>query len=118
MMILRCAVLLAAAVTLSNCCLSSVGCVAPSPVATNAPLAAGAAAPVAWDGMGNSPEAGLEADADSTPAKKRTRRKTDVEVSAQSKGDVSWQDQQVLDGADDARLRQKLIICKNCATGQ
>jgi hypothetical protein len=118
MMILRCALLLAAAVTLSNCCLSSIGCVAPSPVATTTAPVAATAAPVAWDGLGNSPEAGLESDADYAPAKKRARRKQDVEVSAQSKGNVSWQEQQAADSVDDARLRQKLIICKNCASSQ
>lgn len=119
MMILRCALLLAAAVTLSNCFMLP-NSVAPSPVASTATpnvIAAAPAAQAAWDGLGNAPDD--ENDAPSTPTtKKPARRKADADISAQSKGNVSWQEQQALDNADDARLKQKLIICKNCSGTQ
>lgn len=119
MMILRCALLLTAAVTLSNCFMLP-NSVAPSPVATTATpnvITAAPAAQAAWDGLGNSPED--DADAPATPAaRKPARRKVSADVSAQSKGNVSWQEQQALDSADDAQLKQKLIICKNCSGTQ
>jgi hypothetical protein len=126
MMILRSILLLAAAVTLSNCCLTPSGCSAPvamtaAPVST-APTPV-AAAP-AWDGLGE-PSVGDAAEVDVTPPKRHARRKTDTGIdsmSAQSssgaRANLGWEDQQAADSADDARLRQKLIICKNCAATQ
>jgi hypothetical protein len=128
MMILRCAMLLAAALTLSNCCLSSSGCngpvalnAAPAPAVT-APVAA---APAAWDGLDEQPAADADATVDVTPPKKPTRRSRAASVDAMSsqsvtgsRADLSWDEQQAVDRADDARLRQKLIICKNCSASQ
>ncbi|WP_407155265.1 hypothetical protein [Bradyrhizobium sp. STM 3557] len=127
MMILRCAMLLAAALTLSNCCLSSSGCngplalnTAPSPAA-----AAVAAAPGAWDGLSEQPAADTDATVDVTSPKKQPRRSRTASVDAMSsqsargsRADLSWDEQQAADRADDARLRQKLIICKNCSASQ
>jgi Flp pilus assembly protein TadG len=127
MIILRCAVLLATALTLSNCCLSSSGC-SNGPVAMTtapAPIAARpvAAAPAAWDGLNEEPIDNAEADVDVTPPKKHARRRASVDAmssqsSTGSRGNVNWDDQQALDRAEDARLRNKLIICKNCSTSQ
>jgi hypothetical protein len=127
MMILRCAMLLAAALTLSNCCLSSSGC--DGPVALNAPptpaAAAVAAAPAAWDGLSEQPAADADATVDVTPLKKQPRRSRAARVDAMSsqsargsRADLNWDDQQAADRADDARLRQKLIICKNCSASE
>ena len=77
MFILRCAVLLAAALTLSNCCLSSSGC-SSGPVALTAAPAPGAPGPVAaapaWDGLNDQSAADDDATVDVTPPKKASRR--------------------------------------------
>ena len=128
MMILRYATLLAAALTLSNCCLSSSGCngpvalnAAPAPAAT-APVAA---APAAWDGLNDQPATDADATVDVTPPKKPARRSRAAGVDAmssqsasRSRDDLSWEDQQEADRADDARLRQKLIICRDCSASR
>ena len=128
MMILRCAMLLAAALTLSNCCLSSSGCngplalnAAPAPT-TAAPVAA---APAAWDGLSEQSATDADATVDVTPLKKPARRSRAASVDAMSsqsargsRADLNWDDQQAADRADDARLRQKLIICKNCSASE
>lgn len=138
MMILRCALLLAAAVTLSNCCLSSSGCnavattTAPLAPATTAPIArevpaapassavAASAAP-AWDGLGSSAGEDSESEVQAVAPKKRASRRIDsTDTSAQSsygyRGGSSWEEEQAADRADDARLKQKLIICRTCST--
>jgi hypothetical protein len=131
MMILRSILLLAAAATLSNCCLTPSGCSGPvamttAPVSTT-PMSATptpvAAAPE-WDGLGE-PSVGDAAEIDVTPPKKHARRKTDAGIDAMSaqsssgaRANMGWEDQQAADSADDARLKQKLIICKNCAATQ
>jgi hypothetical protein len=126
-MILRCAVLLAAALTLSNCCLSSSGCNGPVALnATPAPAtAAVAAAPAAWDGLSEQPAADTDATVDVTPPKKQPRRSRAASIDAMSsqsargsRADLNWDEQQAADRADDARLRQKLIICKNCSASE
>jgi len=127
MMILRCAMLLTAALTLSNCCLSGSGF--NGPVALNAaptPAAAAvAAAPAAWDGLSEQPAADDDATVDVTPLKKPGRRSKAASVDAMSsqstrgsRADLNWDEQQAADRADDARLRQKLIIFKNCSASQ
>src|SRR5919202_1630921 len=127
MMILQGAMLLAAALTLSNCCLSSSGC--NGPVALNAaptPAAAAVAAvPAAWDGFGEQPAAEADATVDVTPPKKPARRSRAASIDAissqsarGSRSDLNWDEQQAADRADDARLRQKLIICKNCSASE
>jgi hypothetical protein len=124
MMILRSALLLAAAVTLSNCCLTPSGCSAPvamqaAPVPTATPVAAVPAS----DGLGE-PSESAEAEIDITPPKKHVRRKDagvdamSSQSSSGSRANLGWEDQQAADSADDARLKQKLIICKNCAATQ
>jgi hypothetical protein len=125
MMVLRCAVLLAAALTLSNCCLSSSGC-GNGPVAMTAAPAVIAAKPVAapaWDGLHEQPNDTAEAEVDVTPPRKQARRRANVDVmssqsSAGARGELSWDEQQAIDRAEDARLRNKLIICRNCSASQ
>src|SRR5271170_2995557 len=113
MMILRCAVLLAAALTLSNCCLSSSGCNS-GPVAMTAAPAPVAARPVAaapaWDGLNETPDASADAQVDVTPPKKQPRRRANAEatssqLSSRSRADLGWQEQQALDQEEEARLR-------------
>jgi hypothetical protein len=141
MMILRCALLLAAAVTLSNCCLSSSGCntvasAAPPLAPTAAPPArAVAAAPVAsvpvvaapvtanampgWDGLESAGDSQDNETGSVSPKKHSSRRIDSTDASAQSsygyRGGSSWDEQQAADRADEARLKQKLIICRNCS---
>jgi hypothetical protein len=138
MMVLRCAVLLAAAVTLSNCCLLSSGCSAittaatpPAPPTSAPPArtvpAAPAASPVAtsatsaWDGLGSSAGEDSESEVEAVAPKKRASRRVDnTDTSAQSsysyrRGSSSWEEEQAADRADDARLKQKLIICRTCS---
>jgi hypothetical protein len=126
MMILRCAVLLAAALTLSNCCLSSSGCYN-GPVAMTAAPAPTAARPVAaapaWDGLNETPATSAESEVDVTPPKKQPRHRASVDAmssqsTTSSRGDLSWEDQQAVDRAEEARLRDKLIICRNCSASQ
>jgi hypothetical protein len=128
MLILRCAVLLAAALTLSNCCLSSSGC--SGPVALTAAPAPGAAGPVAaapaWDGLNDQAAADDDATVDVTPPKKPSRHaKATASIDAMSsqsttgsRGKVDWAEEQAANQADDARLKRKLIICNNCSASQ
>jgi hypothetical protein len=119
--------LLAAALTLSNCCLSSSGCNGPvSLAAAPVPLATGPIAAVpASDGLNEQPAMEADAAVDVTPLKKPGRRGRAANIDAmssqsstRSRDDLSWEDQQEADRADDARLRQKLIICKDCSTSR
>jgi hypothetical protein len=120
-MILRCAALLAAGLTLSNCCSSSSGC--NGPVALTAAPAPAAPSPIAaaqgWDGINEQPAAEAEPAVDVTPPKKQARRRASVDaMSSQSSAgsrELSWEDMQAADQAEDARLKQKLIICRDCA---
>lgn len=139
MMILRSATLLAAALTLANCCMSGTGCsgplasagtpaAAPAMAATPAVITAqptGAAAD--WDGRVATSDADTEMVTEpdiGTPrkgAKRRGDSRVDV-MSAQSssgyRGRMSWEEEQAADLADEARLKQKLTICRNCSATQ
>ena len=124
MMIMRSALLLAAALTLSNCCLTPSGCSAPVAMmaAPGSPAATPAAA--AWDGLVEPSAESSEAEVDVTPPKKHAKRKEpDVDTmssqsGSRSRASLGWEDQQAADSADDARLKQKLVICKNCTATQ
>ncbi|WP_257166663.1 hypothetical protein [Bradyrhizobium sp. SRS-191] len=142
MMILRSAALVAAALTLSNCCMSGTGCSGPlasagtpamaaatpgaTPAAMTAPQAATAIAD--WDGRVASSEADtdmvMEPDIGAAP-RKTGKRRGDSRVDAMSsqsstgtRGRMSWEEEQAADLADEARLKQKLNICRNCNTTQ
>jgi len=124
MMIMRSALLLAAALTLSNCCMSPSGC--SGPVAMTAAPASTAVTPAAasWDGLEDPPAGRAEAEVDATPPKNYVRHKgagvdaMSSQSSSGSRAKLGWEDQQAADTAEDARLKQKLIICKNCAATQ
>jgi hypothetical protein len=68
----------------------------------------------------------MEADAavDVTPPKKPGRRSRAANIddmssqSSRSRDDLNWEDQQEADRAADARLRQKLIICRDCSASR
>ncbi|CCD85856.1 conserved exported protein of unknown function [Bradyrhizobium sp. ORS 285] len=139
MMILRSAALVAAALTLSNCCMSGTGCSGPlasantpamaaaTPVATPAAMAASQST-ADWDGRVASSEVDtdmvMEPDIGAAPRKTGKRRgdsRVDAmssQSSAGSRGRMSWEEEQAADLADEARLKQKLNICRNCNTGQ
>ncbi|MGJ4925941.1 hypothetical protein ACQR1I_11530 [Bradyrhizobium sp. HKCCYLS2038] len=136
MIILRCATLLAAALTLANCCMSGTGCSGPmasasAPAAEPAMAAAPkvvTAQPVAaeadWDGRVASSETDTEMvmEPDVGGARKGGKRR-DSRVDAMSsqstgRGRMSWEDEQAADLADEARLKQKLTICRNCGPNQ
>ena len=142
MMILRGAMLLVAALTLANCCMSSTGCSGPL-AAASAPAGAPAATPAVitaapamaepasaadWDGRVASSEADTEmvAEPDIGRPRKGGKRRGDSRVDAMSSqssagyrgGRMSWEDEQAADLADEARLKQKLTICRNCGNNQ
>jgi len=139
MMILRSATLLAAGLTLANCCMSGTGCSgplasasapagAPAMAATPTVITAAPQTPTAaadWDGrvassdmdteMVAEPEVGTQRKG----AKRRGDSRVDVMSSQSSyRGRMSWEDEQAADLADEARLKQKLTICRNCGTNQ
>ncbi|MGA7811190.1 hypothetical protein [Bradyrhizobium sp.] len=114
-MMVRCALLLFAAVSLAGCCLSGTACYGPT-------MAAGG--PPAWDGLGAAPPDDDSPAAETTPLKKparvRSNRAASVDPSSGSansyiSNDDTFEQQQAADRADDARLKQKMIICQNCA---
>ncbi|UFZ06568.1 hypothetical protein LQG66_09835 [Bradyrhizobium ontarionense] len=142
MMILRSAALLAAALTLANCCMTATGCsgplasadamagtpVAANPVVVTAPAGTGpqtAAAAADWDGRVASSEADAEMamEPDVGTQRKGAKRRGNARVDAMSsqsssgaRGRMSWEEEQAADLADEARLKQKLTICRNCGT--
>ncbi|MGJ5177042.1 hypothetical protein ACQR16_01605 [Bradyrhizobium oligotrophicum] len=140
MMILRSATLLAAALTLANCCMSGTGCSGPvasanapaaSPAMAATPTAIGAQQTTAaadWDGRVTSSEPdtdmAMEPEIGAAP-RKGGKRKGDARVDVMSsqssssyRGRMSWEDEQAADLADEARLKQKLTICRNCSVTQ
>jgi hypothetical protein len=94
------------AIALAGCCTSGTGC--DTPVASS---------PAEWDGLAEPPH-------DEAP-KKDPRRKKEMAVVAQQKGDTQivsrpqtkeeWERQQAADRADEARLTKKLKICTGCS---
>jgi hypothetical protein len=103
-MISKCILFLAAGLLLANC--SALG-------SAHGPVAA-TGGPVAWDGLGSTPDEDAKAD---EPAPRKPAR-AKKQVSAGQKdirpGDT-WQEQQAADLEDEKRLRRKLMICTNCA---
>ncbi|MGJ4883276.1 MULTISPECIES: hypothetical protein [unclassified Bradyrhizobium] len=137
MMILRSATLLAAALTLANCCMSGAGCsgplaaagpAAPAMAATPAVITAQPTSAAAdWDGRVATSDADTEmvTEPDIGTSRKGAKRRGDSRVdvmSAQSssgyRGRMSWEEEQAADLADEARLKQKLTICRNCSATQ
>jgi hypothetical protein len=111
-MISKCIAFLAAALLLANCCALGTGC-AP---AANAPLA--------WDGLGSAPTV---EDQTVEPRPKKLAHVNrenvvsplqDATTASVRKPEPSWAQQQAVDEADEARLKRKLIICRNCVGDQ
>jgi hypothetical protein len=109
-MISKCIAFLAAALLLANCCGLGTGC-APT-----------AQAPLAWDGLGSAP-AKDEQPVELRPKKHaRTNREivigplqaAETEPNRKLQPKDNWEQQQAADLADEARLKRKLIICRNC----
>ncbi len=104
-MIRKCILFLAAALLLANC--SALG-TAHGPVAATG-------SPVAWDGLGSTPD---DEDAQAVEPAPRKSARAKRQLSAAQKdirpGDT-WQEQQAADLEDEKRLRRKLMICTNCA---
>lgn len=131
-MILRSVLLIAAALSLSNCCLSSSNCSAPlanaaAPGPSVSPTASPvAAAPIDWDGLNTPPEAkAFDPEVIAVqPPRKQARRRADTVDAISSRStmgsgkDAGFAEQQALDQAEEERLKQKLIICRNCSTAQ
>jgi hypothetical protein len=107
-MISKCVAFLVAALMLANCCASGSGC------------APAAGTPLAWDGLGPAPVD--EAPPPEPQPKPHARAKRDVSAldaagersNAQPKDD--WEQEQAADQADEARLKRKLMICRDCQT--
>jgi hypothetical protein len=108
-MISKCVAFLVAALMLANCCASGSGC-APT-----------ASIPVAWDGLGPAPTD--DALPPEPQPKQHARAKRDVSTldagssernRAQPKDE--WEQEQAADQADEARLKRKLMICRDCQT--
>jgi hypothetical protein len=118
-MILKSVALLAAALMLTGCCVSGIGC---APVAgAGSPVAGG---PVAWDGLGTVPAENTQPPQPSKPA--RTKREIIVgpldAVPAGRDNKVQpadqWEQQQAADKDEEARLKRQMVICRGCGPGE
>jgi hypothetical protein len=114
-MMVRCTLLLVAALSLSGCCLSGSACYGPT--------AAGGAP--AWDGLGAAPTDDDPQAAETSPPKKLARTKPNRTVSSNAasassnpylSSEDAFEQQQAADRADDARIKQKMIICRDCGS--
>lgn len=91
---------LLATLALSGCCLSGIGCDAPQ-------------ATVRVDSDGLDQPAPEGPPAPSQRVHKRAKSPTES-AAASAKTANDWEEEQVRQQADEARLKQKLIICQNC----
>lgn len=102
-MISKCIVFLVAALLLANCCISGSGCGAPT------------GSPVAWDGLGPAPAEDTQA---IEPTPNRVHSKKDIAARPLQNGKPqsgdSWERQQATDQDEEARLKRKLVICRDC----
>ena len=103
---------LGAALMLANCCASGSGC-------------APAGSPVAWDGLGPAPTE--EAQPLELRPKQQARSKREIagpldvaatEQNHRVRPKDQWEQEQAADQADEAKLKRKLMICRNCQTGE
>jgi hypothetical protein len=116
-MILKCIGLLAAALMLTGCCVSGIGC---------APMAGSSVAgsPGAWDGLATAPTE----DAQPPEPRKPARAKREIIVGPldavpagrdnKVQSTDQWAQQQVADKDEEARLKRQLVICRGCATSE
>jgi len=104
--------LLVASLALSGCCVSGPGC--------NAPVAA---APIAWDGLGEAPTGNAEPAGDVKRSKRRTARNQEIIVGpldnapprAETKARYDeWTRLPNEDPEADAKLARQIKICRNC----
>ena len=117
-MLTRFMVLLVAGTALTGCCASGTGC-------STTPTAA---APVAWDGLGEPPTANDAPGEEKRPAKRKTARNREIllgpltdaaarETSGRSDAKArydDWTRQPNEDLEADARLARQTRICKGC----
>jgi hypothetical protein len=116
-MMVRSALLLVAAFSLSGCCMTGSACYGPT--------ASAAAGPPASDGLGAAPTEDDAQVAEESPPKKSARAKPNRAGSADAasassnpylrSGD-SFEQQEAADRADEARLKRKMVICHDCAS--
>jgi hypothetical protein len=104
--------LLVTGLALSGCCVSGTGC--------NAPVAA---APIAWDGLGEAPTGSAEPTGEVKRPKRRTARNQEIIVGplndapprAEAKARYDeWTRQPNEDVEADAKLARQIKICRNC----
>jgi hypothetical protein len=106
----KCIALVFAAIALTGCCALGNGCYAPV-----------SGTPIAWDGLGPAPP---ETEENYKP-KRASRRNTEIivrplnEVTApsddrKSQSKDEWTRQQAADQAADAKLTNRLKICRGC----
>jgi hypothetical protein len=113
-MISKCILLLAAALLLANCCAVEIGC-APPPGAS-----------IAWGGPGPGPADDSDVIEPQrrkyAPAKRQIapgpRDAAADRPNAKPQLTDGWEQQQVADQADEARLKRRLTICRACAVGE
>jgi hypothetical protein len=95
-----------AALTLGGCCLSFGGC--------DAPLAT---ARTDWDGLGRPGKEDPPSSAPKTSGRTKSQGEQPKTTYTGSVGS-SWKDDDARLQLDDARLKQKLIICDGCAASR
>ena len=113
-MISKCIAFLAVALLLANCCALGNGC------------APAAGAPIAWDGLGTPPAD--DPQPTEPQSRKPVRAKREIIIgpldaavagsNSKTKSKDNWEQQQAADQDDEARLKRKLMICKDCRTGE
>jgi hypothetical protein len=113
-MISKCIAFLVAALMLADCCALGNGCAPES------------GAPIAWDGLGSGPTS------DTQPVepqpKKHARAKREIivdpldaaatEQNKKIQPKDQWEQEQAADRDDEMRLKRKLMICRNCLSGE
>ena len=113
-MISKCIAFLVAALMLADCCALGNVCAPES------------GAPIAWDGLGSGPTS------DTQPVepqpKKHARAKREIivdpldaaatEQNKKIQPKDQWEQEQAADRDDEMRLKRKLMICRNCLSGE
>ncbi len=113
-MISKCIAFLFAALMLANCCASGSGC------------APAAGSPIAWDGLGPAPTEDTQPPEPRPKPRARAGREIIVgpldaaatERNSKFQPKDNWEQQQLADQQDEARLKRKLKICSTCGTGE
>ena len=113
-MISKCIAFLVAALMLADCCASGNGCAPES------------GAPIAWDGLGSAPTSDTQPVEPQPKTHARAKREiivgpldaaaTEQNNKVQPKN--QWEQEQAADRDDEMRLKRKLMICRNCLSGE